>query len=388
MGIFSGKLSFSRLHVAGASPPLFTDEHVEGLSRYAIGRPGNPVASDGVECGWSTGKHSLDTGFNAERNIANDCLTAEMRVDTVRPPGDLRKAYYQAELDALAANNPSGFASARQKREAKQAANERLELEAKDGRWNKRTCIPWLWDRRRQEVLFCSTSLTHLDRFMSLFSFTFSGYTLTPATAGSEATRLASNPTTELGLSKFVPGVTPADVAWIADGLSRDFLGNEFFLWLWWHTEREGDTIDCDDSQITLMVSQGLMLECPQGQTGRDAFAHEGPTRLPEAKRAIQAGKLPRKLGLTLVHRDEQYELQWMAETLAVKGLKLPSMPEDVIEARAKLDTRMDQIRDAIDTLDRLYAAFVEQRTTYRWAAILDEMQKWLAHKPATKAVA
>ena len=35
----------------------------------------------------------------------------------------------------------------RQDREAKEAARDRLELEAKDGRYRKRKCFPVLWDR-------------------------------------------------------------------------------------------------------------------------------------------------------------------------------------------------------------------------------------------------
>ena len=35
-----------------------------------------------------------------------------------------------------------------------------------------------------------------------------------------------------------------------------------------------------------------------RGETGRDQLTNEGPTRLPEAFRALQAGKLPRKAGL------------------------------------------------------------------------------------------
>ena len=48
-------------------------------------------------------------------------------MDTDKIPGDLLRAYYAVELKALSKNNPSGFASARQKREAKEIARDRLE---------------------------------------------------------------------------------------------------------------------------------------------------------------------------------------------------------------------------------------------------------------------
>src|SRR5919204_4649540 len=179
--------------------------------------------------------------------------------------------------------------------------------------------------------------------------------------------------------SAFVPGTTPEDVAWIADESSRDFLGNEFLLWLWYATDTGSDTFAlADGSEVTAMLARTLTLECPRGQTGHETITHEGPTRLPEARRAIQAGKLPRKAGLTLVRHDRQYELALHAETLAVGGAKLPPPPEDVGDARAKLDERADQVRGLIETLDLLYDAFGKKRFGREWEEELAGMQKWL----------
>ena len=89
-------------------------------------------------------------------------------MDTDRLPGALLKAYYEADLAALSRDDPSGFASAKQKREAKESARDRLEAEAKDGRFKRRKCTPVLWDRAANEVLFGATSTTHVDRLAEL----------------------------------------------------------------------------------------------------------------------------------------------------------------------------------------------------------------------------
>jgi hypothetical protein len=189
MGFFTGRATFLRFKVNGPAPRLFDDEQIDRLKDRMAGRQ-RIASADGVETGWTAGDHVLDTDFHLEKNIINDALTFDLRVDTDKLPSDLLRAYYAVELKALSKNNPSGFASARQKREAKEIARDRLEQEAKDGRYKKRKCIPVLWDRLSNEVLFGATSLTQLDRLCSLFETTF-GAELECVTAGRRAYQLA-----------------------------------------------------------------------------------------------------------------------------------------------------------------------------------------------------
>lgn len=383
MSFLKGSVTALRFAVQGERPRLFGDEHLERLRNHQAGRQ-RIASADGVECGWTAGTHVLDTDFQLAKNIINDALLFELRIDTDKLPPELMKAYYETELKALAASNPSGFASARQKREAREVARERLEQEAKDGRFRKRKCIPILWDAKSNEVLFGATSVTHVGRFAALFQQTF-GHGLDAMTAGRRAYALAelreqTRNVDDCSPSAFVPGYSPADVAWIPDEASRDFIGNEFLLWLWYQTEVETDAVAlADGSEVTVMMSRKIILDCPRGQTGCDAIAHEGPTRLPEAKRAVKAGKLPRRTGLILVRHADQFSLALHAEALAVAGAKLPNPPEDVTDARARLECRIDHVRGILETLDLLYDAFGRKRFGAEWGAILPRAQKWLA---------
>src|SRR4051812_47984648 len=127
------------------------------------------------------------------------------------------------------------------------------------------------------------------------------------------------------------------------------------------------------------MPARTLTLECPRGVGGTGTLASDGPTRLPEARRAVQAGKLPRKMGLTLVRHDQQYDLTLHAETLAVGSARLPALQDNVTEARAKLDERAGQVRELVETLDLLYARFLAVRLSGDWAGELGRVQRWLA---------
>ncbi len=379
MGFLSGRVTFLRFRVNGPAPRLFDQDHLDKLADRAAGRQ-RVATADGVEVGWTAGDHVLDTDFRLDKNVVNDALHFELAVESDKLPADWLKAYYEIELKALAANNPSGRPAARQKREAKEAARARLEEEAKDGRYRKRTCVPVLWDRETNDVLFGATSLTQVDRLCSLFEQTF-GAKLEAAAAGSLACDFADG-SHEFDTARpfaFLPGASTADVVWIADESNRDFLGNEFLLWLWYWTDVMSDTLTlADDTTATVMIARSLTLECPRGQTGADAFAHEVPARLPEARRAIQSGKLPRKCGLTVVRQGYQYEFTLHAETLAVGAAKLPPPPDDVTDARAVLDERVGEVRELVATLDLLYGAFLSRRLGREWADDLAGMQAWL----------
>lgn len=390
MGFFTGRASFIRFKMAGQAPRLFDETQLELLAQNAAGRS-KYATSDGVDSGWSAGDHILDVKFDLAKNIINDMLFFCLRIDTLKLPSDLLKAYYAVDLEALSAGNPSGKPSSRQKREARESARERLEHEAKDGRYLRRKTIEVVWDRKSNELLFGTTSVTQVDRLISLFRNTF-GINFDSITAGKRAFDLSEMHQQARGVddataSPFVPGLSPEEYAWVLDENSRDFLGNEYLLWLWWLCDTERETIKLsDDSEAVLMLARTLTLECPRGQTGHETISSEGPTRLPEARRAIQSGKMPRGVGITVVRNGDQYEYKLVAETLGITGLKLPNTNEE--EERAQLEARADQLRAVIETNDLLFEAFVKVRTSAEWAKELKAMQKWLAteKKPAEAA--
>jgi hypothetical protein len=380
MAFFSGRVTCARFRVTGRSPRQFGPDHLEKLAAHVIGRQRRATA-DGVEAGWVAGDHILDTNFDLAKNIVNDTLQFALRVDSQKVPTDLLRAYTAIELQGLAANNPSGYPSARQRREARANARERLEHESADGRFLRRKAYPVLWDAQSSELLVGTIAVTALDRLHSLFQETF-GHKFEPLNAGRQAFLLAelreqTRGIDDAGPAAFVPGSGKPVVAWVADETSRDFLGNEFLLWLWYVLDEESDTLKLsDDSEVTAMFARNLVLECPRGQTGRESITSDAPTKLPEARRAVQAGKLPRKAGLTVVRHDRQYELTLHAEPLAVTGAKLPAPEEE--DERARSEERVTLLRHMLETLDLLYDAFGRRRAGASWPKELAKIQKWL----------
>jgi len=172
MGFFSGRVSFARFKVKGKAPKGFGPEHLERLEERAIGKE-RTASRDGIETGWSAGGHLLDVRFDLAKNIVEDTLHFALRIDANKPPSDLLKSYTQMELDAIAAESPTGKVSQKQKREARMAAMDKLNEEAADGRYLRRKAYSLLWDGQSNELLVGTTSVSVLDRLTQLFEQTF-----------------------------------------------------------------------------------------------------------------------------------------------------------------------------------------------------------------------
>ncbi|MEZ6143644.1 MAG: hypothetical protein R3B84_24030 [Zavarzinella sp.] len=382
MGFFSGRATITRFTVLGQPPELFEESHLAMLAENSIGRQ-RLLSADGVDTGWCAAGHILDTQFEYEKNIINDMLFFSMRMDTTKLPGDLLRAYYEIDLAALIKSNPSGFASTRQKKEARESARDRLEQEAKDGRFTKRKAIECVWERQSNELWFGTSSSTAIDRLGVLFKNTF-GYHLELVSSGRRAYQIAeayqqTRAVDDASLSPFVPSVAPKEVSWIADEANRDFAGNEFLIWLWFMCHDDEETFKgSDGSEITVMMTRSLTLECPRGMTGSETFTHEAPTILPEALRGLQGGKLPRKAGITIVRHQIPYEISLLAEPYVISAAKIPPPEDDPETELARVAARSDQLRHLVETFDLLYEQFCIVRFGGDWSKMLAKMQQWL----------
>lgn len=373
MGFFTGRVSFLRYRVERAAPKLFGPDHLEKLANHAPGKQ-RLQSKDGVEAGWIAGDDILDTDFDLAKNIVNDTLHFALRLDVQRLPGDLLKAYTRIELQGLAAENPSGRPSLKQKKQAREAAREHLEAEAKDGRYLKRKAYPVLYDRLANTLLVAATSGAVLDHVQKLFKDTFGGG-LTLVDSGQRA--IDRGPARAVADARPSEFIAPGDIAWALDPANPRYLGNEFLLWLWFIVDVEDDVIALpDQSDVSIMLTRTLVLDCPRAQSGRATIHSDAPNRLPEATRAIQSGKLPRQAGLILVRHGQQMECTLQAELLALSGAKLAALEEE--DERALLEERVGQIRHLIETIDLLYDAFLERRLSTNWPKELKRMQRWL----------
>ena len=388
MGFLNGRVTFTRYRVSGSSPLPFADDLLALAEQHAAGRHGSADPTDGVSTGWSGGDHVLDLTFDLAKNVVNDALHLAIRIDTDKIPGSLLKAYTQIETEALAKLNPSGHATKAQRQEAKEAARLRAEAEAADGRFRRLNHYPILWDGQTGVLYAGTTSTTVLERLGTLFRESFDR-NLEPITAGSLATSLAGPDAGDRTEARLAEGTLSlfggeqselSTVTWAENAPNMlDHLGNEFMVWLWHTLQNDSDTVQlADGSEVAVMLTKTLILDCPRGETGRDSLTDDAPTRLPEAFRALQSGKLPRKAGLVLVRHGAQYELTLQAETLAVSGALIPKPEEGKLAANEVRIARIDSLRHLTETLDHLFDAYRRRRIGSGWSQEVSRIKRWL----------
>jgi hypothetical protein len=338
------------------------------------------------EWGWCGGRHVLDGKFSFEHNVFNDCLHFALRIDTNRFPSALKKAYQLIEEEAVAADNPSGFLSKNQKRDVKESIRNKIEDELKSGKFRRSKLVQVLWDLANH-TLYSTATGGSCEKLADLFQRTFK-LDLEPLSSGGLALRVLekrgkrreyedSRPT-RFAVGPAGDGQHP-DYPWAAKGPEpKDFIGNEFLLWLWHEADARNGVIKTEESgDVAILVDKSLDLDCSYGQTGRDMLRGDGPGRMPEAMDALRSGKVPRKAGLVLDINRHQYTLTLAGESLAVNGLVIPEI-EEADTPRVVFEERITLLRDFCKGLDELLGTFLKARAGGSWETHSGTIKKWI----------
>jgi len=381
MGFSSGSVSFKRYAVVGAQPKAVDQSMLDRLDEHAL-RPRDSGVPEEVEYGWSGGRHVLDTSFSFEHNVYADALSLGLRVDTNKVPSELRQAYTLMEEEAVAASNPSGFISKNQKRDVKDVVRRKVADDLRSGRFRRSKLFPVLWDFP-SNTLFCAANSSTEEKLLELFERTFE-LKLLAISSGTLALRLLEprgkrRDYEDVRPTRFANGPegesqTP-DYPWVAKGPeAKDFLGNEFLLWLWHEADARSGAI----GNATVFIDRMLDLDCAYGQSGRDTLKADGPGRMPEAADALQTGKVPRKAGIVMDVDGMQFNFNLNAETLGISSLKLPEV-EEAETPRVLFEERVAMLRGFCKSMDAMFEAFLKIRGSGAWEGQTSAMRRWIS---------
>jgi hypothetical protein len=419
MSFRSGRVGFSRFNVVGDAPSVIDDTALAILAEHAfvqqeIGTP------DEIESGFITGEHLLDTQFTYEKNAFGDppgsMLLFALRIDTCKVPSEVKHAQRRIQELAAAAQNPSGFATKAQKREARELADRQLAEDLAQGKYRKSKSVALLWDLSTH-TLYCSAAGNKVVEQLGMKMRAAFEVNLEPLTSGACASRWMqakgqSRSADDLRPTAFTsaPSETPEQarhdndshasephvsekntqvppVPWAAASTEpRDFLGNEMLLWLWWQCETAEGVINTIDpatqrkSELSVLLDRTLEMECAWGVSGKQSLRGSGPTRMREAGQALLAGKWPRKAGMILAEGEAQFDLSLQADKLVVGSSTVPEVA-DAESPRQLLEARLLLVRRLAGMIDGLYDAFLSQRISPSWPAKRTAMRRWLGER-------
>jgi len=385
MGFESGSITFRRFAVVGNAPDQVDEKMLEKVAEHALD-PGQ-FGVEEVEYGWNGGRHIFDGQFSFDHNVFNDCLSFALRIDTNKVPGPVKKAYTLIEEATLASKNPTGFLSKAQKKEAKETAQQKCEEDLKSGRFRRSKLVPLLWDLPNATV-YSAVAGANFEKMAEIFERTFK-CELVPLSAGGLAQRTLVDDNKRRDYEDFKPtrfaqgpdGESQApEYPWVAKGPEpKNFLGNEFMLWLWHHADgKDGEVRTQAAGDVALLFDRLLDLDCTYGATGKDSLRGTGPTRMPEAKDALRTGKVPRKAAMTIHAQGNQFDFTFNPEQFLLGSAKLPEI-EEAESPRVLFEERIALLRDLAKTLDAMYQAFLSARASSAWEGQSNTMRKWIS---------
>jgi len=414
MSFQSGRVSFSRFLVNGKAPAAADENLLDILAQHAF-RETEIGTPQEIESGWVTGEHIYDTRFTYEKNIfgpagaagAGTMLLFAIRIDTNTVPADIKRAIKQMNEQAAAEASHTGHASKQEKKDAREQADEQIRAELAAGRYRRPKMVPVLWDLSSR-MIYCGAGGNTVAEQLAVCMRRSFDVEIEPLSSGALAGELmhalgGRRDFEDLRPSPFTlpPAQATADhedaggprdlnipaVPWAyASNNTRDFLGNEWLIWLWWIIENHEGLVTIREERgrsadIAIHIDKMLDSECAWGATGKQTLKGPGPSRLPEAAEAMAAGKWPRKATLIVADTGDgaQWELTLHADRWQVSGSQLPK-PDgiDPQTAREAREYRLVFTTRLAAVLDGLFGAFLKERTASTWPTKRDKIRQWI----------
>ncbi len=157
----------------------------------------------------------------------------------------------------------------------------------------------------------------------------------------------------------------------------------EFFVWLWYASEREGGTFHLGESVgvADAWIDERLSFRSVDEDKARAVLTGEDTASSAEARAALASGKVVRDLQMHIRREEREYTVTLRGPNLDFAGLKLP--PHEPSGEEELLYERMYLYEDLWAVVGALYQRFALERTSESWHnTILPAMRAWAGGAP------
>ncbi len=359
MGLLKGTLTFSRLRAVSSPPDLSSAAIDESLKRYAFQE--RFLSAHEKVMGWTSAENILDSSFSGARYALGPYLMFALRADRrVIPPSLLKVRVLEAEKTYLAEKGVKKLYREQREAIAETVRGDLLE---------KMQPVPMFydvcWSAATGSVWFTSLAENAVQEFIDFFKQTF------------QVVLALFGPWDTTGLDKETSEEIAA--AEKRGGISEQTVGREFMTWLWFKSaERNGSIMLPGIGDIELLFVRRLVLASGEGDYSETVVCQGLHSDLREGKEALRQGKLIKEARLALERDAAKWEFTFKADRLQFQSLKLPDMKSDEEEDRSgRILERIYLIERAVETMDRLFALFLQIRCSPAWESELERMSAW-----------
>lgn len=159
-------------------------------------------------------------------------------------------------------------------------------------------------------------------------------------------------------------------------------LSVEFFVWIWFASERDGGTMALPENigVIDVWVENRLSFRGLAEEKARAVVTGENASSSLEARAALAAGKVVKDIQLHLRREEREYSVTLRGVNLDISA-KLP--PHSGEGEDGLLYERMYLYEDLWFILEGLYQRFALERTHPSWGATLGAIRGWVSGGPA-----
>lgn len=156
-------------------------------------------------------------------------------------------------------------------------------------------------------------------------------------------------------------------------------LGGEFYLWLWFVSERDSAEFELDKpiGAVQVWVDDRLAFRRPEDTKATAVMTGENPAASLEARAALAGGKVLQELRVGVRRDDREFTATLKGPGVMIGQLKVPQVLSDAAE-EAVVD-RMFLVQEFQLILEALLRKFAAERASKAWGReVLPAMRRWL----------
>ncbi len=162
-------------------------------------------------------------------------------------------------------------------------------------------------------------------------------------------------------------------------------LSLEFFVWVWYASERDGGTMNLGEEAgiCDVWVEERISFRPPDEDRARAVLTGENASGSLEARAALASGKVVKDLQLHLRREEREYTVTLRGPHLDLAGAKFPTHASD--GDGELLFERMYLYEELWFIVGALYRVFAQERTRGSWhSQTLPAIRRWVGGEEPT----